>query len=127
MCRKNSDVYCTPANAKPVLQAKSTIKRTGYLASSHPSHLKPSTMQSSHGHQSNEKSLVRAMQFKIQAPLSNVYKHEADLKNPETKSYKDKTLDMRYVGLWNCNKVHTERCVYKLMSCEFSSPTPLVR
>ena len=94
--RQNTDLYHTPAAAKPLPQAKSTIKRTG-------SHRKPSTMQPSCGRQAMEKSLVRATQCKTQAPPSNADRHEADFSNPETKSYKDKTLDMRLVCLPSSN------------------------
>ena len=94
--RQNTDLYHTPAAAKPLPQAKSTIKRTG-------SHRKPSTMQPSCERQAMEKSLVRATQCKTQAPPSNADRHEADFSNPETKSYKDKTLDMRLVCLPSSN------------------------
>lgn len=60
-----------------------------------PSHCKPSPVQSSSVHQSEEKSFVRVTQCETQAPPSNVDRPEADFSNPETKSYKDKTLDMR--------------------------------
>jgi len=52
--------------------------------------------------------LVRATQCKTQAPPSNVDRHEAGFSNPETKSYKDETLDMRLVYLRSYNKVDTQ-------------------
>lgn len=85
---------CTPVSAKPLQsQAKSTIKKTAYVT---PSHGKPSTVQPSSVLKSNKKFAVKGAECGTQALPSNDDRVcEADFNYPETKSYKNKTLDMR--------------------------------
>ena len=76
----------TPASTKSILKCgvKSTTKKTAFVT---PSHHKPSTGQSNSVLQSKNKSTVTAIQCETNAVTPST----------ETKSYKNKALDMRYV------------------------------